>query len=132
MGREELKWRQLKHNQLMSPQGPHFSPHSTAKTNDKSTNLRKNGIYWYSDVVTASVNPEKTRMKSRVSYRIFGLGGEIYWCINEARKCERRGLGASPSLALPPPPEFFGDLAPLAKFGKEEIKQLAAFYGEEA
>ena len=35
---------------------------------------------------------------NRVSYRIFGLGGEIYWCINEARKCERRGLGASPSL----------------------------------
>ena len=38
MGGQELKWRQLKHNQLMSPQGPHFSPHSTAKTNDKSTN----------------------------------------------------------------------------------------------
>ena len=33
----------------------------------------------------------------------FWLGGEIYWCINEARKCERRGLGASPSLATPPP-----------------------------
>ena len=47
MGREELKWRQLKHNQLMNPQGPHFSPHSTAKTSDKSKNLRKNGIYWY-------------------------------------------------------------------------------------
>ena len=31
----------------MSPQGSHFSPHSTAKTNDKSTNLKKNGIYWY-------------------------------------------------------------------------------------
>ena len=25
-------------------QGPHLSPHSTAKTDDKSTNLRKNGI----------------------------------------------------------------------------------------
>ena len=24
--------------------GPHFSPHSTAKTNDTSTNIRKNGI----------------------------------------------------------------------------------------
>ena len=44
MGREELKWRQLK---TISSQGPHFSPRSTAKTNDKSTNLRKNGIYWY-------------------------------------------------------------------------------------
>ena len=47
MGGEELKWRQLTHNQLMSPQGPHFCANSTAKTNDKSTNLRKNGIYWY-------------------------------------------------------------------------------------
>ena len=36
MGGEELKWRQLAHNQLMSPQGPHYSPHSTAKTNYKS------------------------------------------------------------------------------------------------
>ena len=26
----------------------------------------------------------------------FWLGGGIYWCINEAWKCERRGLGASP------------------------------------
>ena len=43
MGGEELKWRQLKHK-LMSSQGPHFSPRSTAKTNDKSTNR----IYWYS------------------------------------------------------------------------------------
>ena len=36
-----------KNNQLMSSQGPHFSPHSTAKTNDKSTNLKTNGICWY-------------------------------------------------------------------------------------
>ena len=47
MGGDELKWRQLTHNQLMSTQVPHFSAHSTAKTNDKSTNLRKNGISWY-------------------------------------------------------------------------------------
>ena len=49
----------------MSQQGPHFSPHGTAKTNDKSTNLRKNGIYGIgkSDVVTASVYLEKTRLK---------------------------------------------------------------------
>ena len=63
VGGEELKWRQLTHNQLMSLQGPHFSPHSTAKTNDKSTNLRKNGIFGISDVVTASVYSEKTRLK---------------------------------------------------------------------
>ena len=36
-----------KNNQLISSQGPHFSPHNTAKINDKSTNVRKNGIYWY-------------------------------------------------------------------------------------
>ena len=34
-------------NQLMSSKGPHFSPRRTTKTNDKSTNLRKNGIYQY-------------------------------------------------------------------------------------
>ena len=45
VGGVELKWRQLKQNQLMNPLEPHFNPHSTAKTNDKSTNLRKNGIY---------------------------------------------------------------------------------------
>ena len=28
----------------MEPEGPHFSPHSTAKTNDKSTFLRKNDL----------------------------------------------------------------------------------------
>ena len=44
MGGEELKWPQLAHNQLISPKGPHFSPYSTAKTNDKSKNLRKDGI----------------------------------------------------------------------------------------
>ena len=36
MGREKLKWRQLAHHQLMSPNGPQFSPHSTVKTNDKA------------------------------------------------------------------------------------------------
>ena len=63
MGGEVLIWRQLTHSQLMSPQGPHFSPHNTAKTNDKSTNLKKNGIYWYKWCVTASVYLEKTRLK---------------------------------------------------------------------
>ena len=42
-GGEELKWRQLAHHQLMSQQRPHFSPHSKAKANYKSTNLRKIG-----------------------------------------------------------------------------------------
>ena len=51
---EELKWHQR------ASQGTHFSPQNTAKTNHKSTNLRKNNI---SDVAFASVNAEKTRMK---------------------------------------------------------------------
>ena len=47
VGGEELKIMvSAKNNQLISSQGPHFSPRSTAKTNDKSTDLRKNGIYW--------------------------------------------------------------------------------------
>ena len=51
-----------KNNQLISSQGPHFIPRSTAKTNDKSTNIRMASI-GISDVVTASVYSEKTRMK---------------------------------------------------------------------
>ena len=46
-GRGGIKMASAKNNQLISSQGPHFSPRSTAKTNGKSTNLRKNGIYWY-------------------------------------------------------------------------------------
>ena len=60
-----------KNNQLMSSQGLHFSPRSTIKTNDKSTNLRKNGIYiGISDVVTASVYSEKTRMKKLMMMKL--------------------------------------------------------------
>ena len=66
MGGEELKWRQLAHHQLMSQQRPHFSPHSKAKVNDKSTNLRKNGTRGISDVVFASVYSEKTRLKKLI------------------------------------------------------------------
>ena len=46
-GRGGIKMVSAKNNQLISSQGPHFSPRSTAKTNDRSTNLGKNGIYWY-------------------------------------------------------------------------------------
>ena len=46
-GRGGIKMGSAKNNQLISSQGPHYSPRSTAKTNDKSTNLRKNGICWY-------------------------------------------------------------------------------------
>ena len=46
-GRGGIKMVSAKNNQLISSQRHHFSPRSTPKTNDKSTNLRKNGIYWY-------------------------------------------------------------------------------------
>ena len=65
MGGEELKWRQLAQHQLLSPHGPHFSPHSTAKANDKSTNLRKI-INDTSDVVITSVHSEKTCLKKMI------------------------------------------------------------------
>ena len=60
MGGDELKWCQ--HNQLMSLQGPHFSPRSTAKTNDKA-HIGRMASIGISDVVTASVYSEKTRLK---------------------------------------------------------------------
>ena len=47
----------------MSQPGPHFSPHSTAKTNDKSTNLRKKISSGTSDITIASGHSEKTRLK---------------------------------------------------------------------
>ena len=63
VGGEELKWHQLKHNQLMGLQGPHFSPHSTVKTMIKAQISGRMASIAISDVVTASVNSEKTRMK---------------------------------------------------------------------
>ena len=70
MGGEELKRRQVAHHQLMSLSGTSFSPHSTAKTNDKSTNLRKvsSGI---SDVAFASVHSEKTHLKKLIMIIIY-------------------------------------------------------------
>ena len=56
MGGEELKWRQLAHHQLMSQQGPPFSPHSKAKEAQISGKLVTSGI---NDVAIASVTPRK-------------------------------------------------------------------------
>ena len=67
-GRGGIKWRQLAHHQLMSQQGPHFSPHSKAKANYKSTNLRKIG--GISDVAISSVHSEKTRLKKMIMMMI--------------------------------------------------------------
>ena len=63
MGGDELKWHHLTHNQLMSPQVPHFSPHSTAKTNAKAQISGIMASIGISDVVTASVYSEKTHLK---------------------------------------------------------------------
>ena len=68
MGGEELKCLQLAHHQLMSQQGPYFSPHSKAKANYKSTNLRKIGNSGISDATAVSDHSEKTRLKKMISY----------------------------------------------------------------
>ena len=68
MGWEELKWRQLAHHQLMSQQRPHSSPHSTAKTNIKAQISGRMSSIGISDVVTASVFSEKTRLKKLIDY----------------------------------------------------------------
>ena len=51
------------HHQLWSQQGPHFNPHSTAKTNDKTHSSGRMVSSGISDVMIASVHPEKTRLK---------------------------------------------------------------------
>ena len=59
MGGEELKWSQLAHHQLMSPQGPHLVHTVQLKPMIKaqiSGKLVSNGI---SDVAIASVHSEK-------------------------------------------------------------------------
>ena len=47
----------------MSLQGPHFSPHSTTKTNIKVQISRRMASIGITDVVTASVYSEKIRLK---------------------------------------------------------------------
>ena len=73
LGGEGLKLRQLAHHQLMSQQGPHFSPHSKAIAIYKAQISRKlvtNGI---SDVAIASVHSEKTRMKKMIMMIIISI-----------------------------------------------------------
>ena len=63
MGGDELKWHQLTHNQLMSPQGlilvhtVQLKPMLKAQLSGRMASI---GI---GDVVTASVYSEKTRLK---------------------------------------------------------------------
>ena len=62
MGGEELKWRQLKQS-AVSSQGPHFSPPVQLKPTIKVQISGRMASIGISDVVTASVYSEKTRMK---------------------------------------------------------------------
>ena len=78
-GREGIKWHQLTHNQLMSLQGPHFCAHSTAKTNDKVQISGRMASIGISDVVTASVYSEKTRLKKIARNDGFWRAPEIYF-----------------------------------------------------
>ena len=68
-----IKWRQLTHNQLMSPQGPHFSAHSPAKTNDKTQISGRMACIGISDVVTASIYSVKTRLKKLMMIMIMNI-----------------------------------------------------------
>ena len=63
MDGEELKWRQLANNQLMSQQGLNFNPHSKAKANNKNTNSGRIVFSCVNEVAFASIHSEKTRMK---------------------------------------------------------------------
>ena len=55
--------RQLTHNQLMSPQGPHFSPPVQLKPTIKAQISGRMASIGIIDVVTTSVYSEQTRLK---------------------------------------------------------------------
>ena len=63
MGGEELKWRKLKHNQLMNSQGQHFSSAVQLKPTIKVQIPGRMASIGISDVVTASIYSEKTCLK---------------------------------------------------------------------
>ena len=66
MCREKLKGHQLAHYQLMSKPKCRFSPHSTAKTKDKTTNLIKNDIYGIIYLTFATVYSKKSSLKNLI------------------------------------------------------------------
>ena len=84
MGGEELKWCQLAHHQLKSQQGP-FSPHSKAKANYKSKNLRKMVTSGISDVAVTSVHSKKTRLTKMIMIIIIITENNLL--VNEKRRC---------------------------------------------
>ena len=65
---------------VMSQKGPHFSPHSKAKVNYKSTTLGKLVTSDISVVAFASLYSEKTRLKKLMNMIIIII-------INEKRRC---------------------------------------------
>ena len=67
MGGDKIKWCRLAHHQLMSQQRPHFCPHSNAKPIIKAQISGKLVTSGISDVATASVHSEKTRMKKMIT-----------------------------------------------------------------
>ena len=75
MGGEELKRHQLAHHQLMSQQGPQFSPHSRTKKAQISGKLglieawakkKARVTSGISDVAIASVHSENIRQKKMI------------------------------------------------------------------
>ena len=108
-GRGGIEMASAKHNQIMSLQGPHFSPH----TNDKSTNLRKNDIIGISDVVTASVNSEKIRLKKCMMITII-----ISMIMNLSQDTTFFGGGQKLTSAMKQRPEKYGKFDALQYTGK--------------
>ena len=72
------------HNHLMSLQELHFSPHSTAKTNDKTQISGRMASISISDVMTASVYLEKTRLKKLMMIMIMNKSKKL-WFFTGAR-----------------------------------------------
>ena len=62
-GRGGIKKASASHNQLMSPQGLHFSPYSTAKTNFKAQISGKLVCSGINEVAFVSVSLDKASMK---------------------------------------------------------------------
>ena len=77
MGGEELKWRQLTHHQLMSPQGPHFCAHSTAKTTDSINNIFINP-FPESAVAGLACTTPPTNTKFRLTFLLTRLREALY------------------------------------------------------
>ena len=85
MGGEELKWHKL-NNQLISSQGRHFSPRSTAKTNGKVQISGRMASIGISDVVSASVYSEKNCMKKLMMMKMIIIIIIIISIMNESQE----------------------------------------------